>query len=312
MPPDSLDELLLRPREAWTLLRGPSAPSRPPTFMVGPPRAGTTVAGLHALASFEFAYVPNVSKQHKRTPLARCRRALATSRWTPSYDNRYGEADGDLAPSDGWDVFDRFFVRYREARREDAERARGLVPLLAGFERLFDAPFFAKNNANSMRVEALAELFPGALFVHVTRSLPEAVASLLEARAKHHVPLGEWWSAAPPQFLEADFASETEQVVVTVAGLDAYLRERLPRIAAGRHLELDYERFCEQPSDLLEWLRARYADAGVDLRRRAGFEPAQRFEARRLPNERRAPLEREIAAALERHDLRASRSNARA
>ncbi|MCC7012750.1 MAG: sulfotransferase [Planctomycetes bacterium] len=300
MPRTSLEELALRPLERWTLLTGPAQPSFPPTFMVGPPRAGTTVAGLHALAAFELAYVPNVSKAHKRTALVRCMRALRAQRWEPSYDNAYGKVEGELAPSDGWDVFDRFFEPYTEARAEHAASARGLRRIVAGFERAFDAPFFTKNNANSMRVEALAALFPGALFVHVTRSYPEAAASLLEARSRFGVALGEWWSAAPPQHLTRAFSSEIEQVAFTLRGIDEYLRERLPRVAPGRHLELDYERFCERPAQLLEWLEARYAQLGVGLRRRAAFTPRERFEARRLAPERRAQLERELALALER------------
>lgn len=298
MPRTPLQEIALRPLERWTLWTGPAAPRWPPTFMVGPPRAGTTVAGLHTLAAFEFAYVPNVSKHHKRTALVRCRRALRHAAWKPSYDNSYGQVEGELAPSDGWDVFDRFFEPYTEARAEHAAAARGLTRVVAGFERAFDAPFFTKNNANSMRVEALAALFPGALFVHVTRSYPEAAASLLEARKRFEVALGEWWSAAPPQHLSRTFTSEIEQVAFTLHGIDEYLRERLPRIAPGRHLELDYERFCERPNEVLAWLSARYAEIGVCLRRRANFTPRERFEARRLSPDRRAELEAALGAAL--------------
>lgn len=303
MPPDEIADLLLRPLEAWKRFVGPDQPRMPPTFVVGPPRAGTTLPALHVLVSFEFAYVPQLSKRRRSPSLTRVRRALAAAGWTPSYENRYGEAEDDLAPSDAWGLFERYFGAYCEARAEDAVGARGLARRVAAFEQLFDAPFFVKNNANSMRVEALSALFPTALFVHVTRSLAESVASLLEARRRHATPLGQWWSAAPPQFLGRSFDDELEQAAVTVAGIDAYLRERLPRCSPGRHLEVDYERFCERPGDLTDWVVSRYAEAGIALRPRAGATPAARFEARRLPAERRAHLERGIAAALAKHGL---------
>lgn len=301
---------MLQAREAWARLTGPSSPRMPPTFMVGAPRAGTTLASLHVLVSYELAYVPRLSKHHSRSPLAHGRLALARAPWIPSYRNRFGECDQDAAPSDGWSLFERPFGSYREALAEHAARARSLPPLVAGFERMFDAPFFVKNNANSMRIEALAELFPNAFFVHVTRSRPETVASLLEARALHGVRLGEWWSAAPPQFLTHTFASELEQAAVTVAGIEAYVRERLARCAPKRRLEIRYEDFCARPQQLTNWIRERYAEANVELRPRVGASPATRFKASCLPAERRERLEREIDAALARHGLR-EKSDAR-
>ncbi len=295
---------MLQAWETWARLTGPSAPRMPPTFMVGAPRSGTTLASLHVLVTFELAYVPQISKRHSRSPLAHGRRALAREPWIPNYSNRFGESDQDAAPSDGWSLFERPFGSYREARAVHAARARSLPPLVAGFERMFDAPFFLKNNANSMRIEALAELFPDAFFVHVTRALPETVASLLEARALHGVRLGEWWSAAPPQFLAHTFSSEVEQAAVTVAGIETYVRERLARCAPQRSLEIRYDDFCGSPQQLTNWIRERYAEANVELRPRVGASPATRFKASCLSAERRERLERDIDAALARHGLR--------
>ena len=270
----------------------------PPLFVIGPPRGGTTLVGLHIFNTFEFAYFPNVSKLHRKTPYMRARLARGKAAWRPSYDNAYGNVDGDLALSDGWDVFHRWFAAYSEATRADAERARGLVKLAARFEQLFDAPFFAKNNANSMRIGALAELFPGALFVHVSRDYPEAAASLLEARKKHGVALNQWWSAAPPQMLGLEFASEIEQVAATLWGLDRYIEEQLARLPDERWTSVDYEAFCAYPNEIIDWIAARYASAGVALRRRAGERP-ERFDASRLEPKRRAELERSLAPILE-------------
>jgi hypothetical protein len=268
-------------------------------FVIGPPRGGTTLVGLHIFNTFEFAYFPNVSKLHRKTPYMRARLARGNGAWTPSYDNAYGAVNGDLALSDGWDIFQRWFAPYSEATGVDADRARGLVKLAARFEQLFDAPFFAKNNANSMRIGALAELFPRALFVHVTRDYPEAAASLLEARKKHGVALNQWWSAAPPQMLGRKFVSELEQVAATLWGLDRYIEEQLARLPDERWTSVDYEAFCAYPNEIIDWIAGRYASAGVALRRRAGERP-DRFDARRLEPKRRAELAPALATILAR------------
>jgi hypothetical protein len=304
MPRTTALEILLRPIEAVVVATASTRLRAPPLFVIGPPRGGTTLVGLHIFNTFEFAYFPNVSKLHRKTPYMRARLARSHGAWAPSYDNAYGNVNGDLALSDGWDIFQRWFEPYSESAREHAANARGLVKLAARFEQLFDAPFFAKNNANSMRVGALAELFPRALFVHVTRGYPEAASSLLEARRRHGVALNRWWSAAPPQMLGRKFASELEQVAATLWGLDRYIEDQLARLPDERWTSVDYEAFCAYPNEIIDWIAARYASAGVALRRRAGERP-DRFDASRLEAERRAELEVALApilARLERED----------
>ena len=271
--------------------------------MIGAPRSGTTRVGLHLAQAFRWAYFPNVAKRARKTPYLSTRRALRRAGpWRGGYANRYGHAEGELAPSDGWDVFLRWFDGYREARAADAARARPLATLVRRMEDLFGAPFLCKNNHNTMRIGALAALFPEAFFVDVRRALPETAASLLEARARHQVALGAWWSAAPPQYLSWTFASELEQVVATIVGLERYAAAELQRAAPGRHRILDYESFCARPGELLAWLEEAYAahpTRPVRLERQAGELPAS-FDASRLPAARRAALEAQMAPIVAR------------
>lgn len=297
MPRTSALEVVLRPLEALLEATASTRLRAPPTFVIGPPRGGTTVVGLHLFNTFDFAYFPNVAKRNPKTAYLRARLARRKGEWIASYDNAYGTVQGDLALSDGWDILQRWFEPYREATRADAEHARGLIKLVARFEELYGAPFYCKNNANSTRIAALDALFPNALFVHVTRALPEAVASLLEARKRHRVQLNSWWSAAPPQFLERRFSDETEQAIATVWGVDRYIERELGRLARERWTRVEYESFCERPDEVVDWMRSSYAERGVALRARPGSRP-ERFEASRLESARRAELERAIQRTL--------------
>ncbi len=288
-------EVFLRLVEALRVRWLAGAPRLPVTFVVGAPRSGTTLVGLHLLRARRLATFPNVAKAHPRYPWLATRRALRRGAAEFDYANAYGQTAGDLSPSDGWDLVERCFESYREARAEHAPEARLLVQLVAAFEALYGAPFLLKNNANSMRVEALERLFPGCLWIHVRRALPEAAASLLEARKRHNVPLGQWWSAAPPQFLACEFESEIEQVAFTLLGIERYLDQELaPPRAQGRALELDYDEFCARPGEAVDWLDRRYAERGVRLERNR-IDLPERFEASRLKADERERLERELA-----------------
>jgi hypothetical protein len=275
-------------------------PRYPPLFVVGAPRSGTTLVGLHLANTFELAYFPNVAKRFWRAPYLRTRAALRRGRYAPTYANSFGNVPSELAPSDGFRIWTRWFPPFDEARSATPRQRRELATLIARFERLFDAPFFCKNNANAARIGALVDLFPSARFVHVRRELPETVISLVEARRQHGVELGRWWSAAPPQHLGRPFESELEQAVATVAGIDAYVAAALADSPSERWTRVEYERFCARPDEVVAWVEASYAREGVRLLRRPGERPA-RFEVSRLDAARRAEVEREIEPWLARY-----------
>jgi len=296
--------LLLRPLEALKVATAPARLRWPPLFVVGAPRTGTTLVGLHLSNSLRFAGFCNAAKFNPRTPYLSTREALRASTSltsSASYDNDYGRAEGPLATSDGWHILARFFPsRHTEAGPGDVRHPRRLVALMGLIEGLFGAPFMLKNNANSMRVKALADLFPDALFVQVRRALPEAATSLLRARQKHGTQLGDWWSAAPPQFRQrGEWNGELEQVVATLWGLEQYVAEELEQLAPGRWLPVDYDEFCAAPGDLLAWVEARYAERGVTLETLPREHPSS-FEASRMAEPARSELAARIAPILER------------
>jgi hypothetical protein len=287
-----LTDRLLRPLEALLVETGRLANRFPPTFVIGAPRCGTTLVGLHLVHSFRFAYFPNVAKQHPRTPFVHTWLAVRRrTAYEPSYQSAYGHVEGPLAPSDGWDILRRWFPIYRETP-PPGPGLRTLKNLVRRFEDLYGGPFLCKNNHNSTRIHALNALFPDCLFVAVRRGLPEAVHSLLEARERHGIALGQWWSAAPPEHLGRRFDSELRQAVVTIVGLERHAERELARCAPDRSTIVGYEEFCARPESLLEWLRGAYARRGIELEPR-GVSPTS-FRASRLPAGKRQALLRAI------------------
>lgn len=242
----------------------------PPLFVVGAPRSGTTALYLHLLNRWEMGYFPNVARAHPRAPVLAARLARrAGHRYDPTYAHRYGRVEGPLAPSDGWEIFHRWFPRYDHRLPVDEARLHALRTTVRLYERIFRAPFSSKNNSNSVRVPHLARLFPDALFVAVHREPVATVRSLLEARERHGVSLGEWWSCSPPQFLGRSFSDPLEQAVHQTWGVERFLRASLEALPAERWRRVAFEEVCRDPAGLEAWVEARYEAAGVRLRRRA-------------------------------------------
>lgn len=247
---------ILRLRHRW-----------PPLFIVGAPRSGTTAVYLHLLNRFRFAYFPNVAKRYPNACVTAAALGRILYHYEPTYRSRYGIVDGPIAPSDGWDIFHRWFPRYEIDRPVLENRLYALANVVRLFEMLFGAPFANKNNSNSIRIRHLRRTFPDALFIHVRRDVADTVASLIEARAAHGVPLNQWWGVPPPQFLRCTFGCEIEQAVAQVLGVRECVAQSFARIEERRRHVIAYEDFCREASPLETWVSSIYARDGVALGR---------------------------------------------
>ena len=253
------------PRVARPLSRVVSAdPPRDPIFVIGCPRAGTSVL-LDALrAGGELAFV---------------------------------QSEGHIL----WDEFhhpkDRGWESDGLSAADVTERERAYVYLAI---RLFarGGRFVDKTPANCLRVGYLAKLFPGATFVFLGRRGPDNVSSLMEAwRARprfvrYRLPeplngLGElsddrWSLVLVPGWRELREASLAEICARQyVACNEAVLRER-EALAGSSWIDVRYENLVAAPVDEL---RRVYDQLGL------GFtNEAERFARTFAENQARTTL----------------------
>lgn len=252
----------------------------PPLFIVGAPRSGTTLPYQHLMNRFRFAYFPNLSRWYPRSCVSAAALARLLGGPGTHYTSRYGVMSGPAAPSDGWNVFHRWFPRYDYSvpiREADLHELRTIVRLL---EILYGAPLLNKNNSHSVRIPSLTRLFPRALFVHVERDLPATADSILRGRGDHGIPPEEWWGAPPPQFRTRSFDDETERVVAQVRGLRDRIGADLGALFPERWTVVRYEEFCSRPAELESWVRSAYERQGVLLEEQDRELPRS-FEERR-------------------------------
>lgn len=230
-------------------------PRWPPLFVVGAPRSGTTAVYLHIVNQYRVAYLPNVANRFPGCPLIASRLArFVAPPFQPTYDNRYGIVEGTLAPGDGWEIFHRWFPRYRHEVGVNPAGRWELPLLIARFERWMEAPFVNKNNNHCTRIPELSEWCPDARFVHVRRDLVATAASLLEGRRAHAVEPDEPWGVRPPKLVNANFDSELELVVATILEARNLVTAAFQELSQDRRVEVEYMRFCRDPSGLEAWL----------------------------------------------------------
>ncbi|WP_158666524.1 sulfotransferase [Salinibacter altiplanensis] len=254
----------------WIFLKTLSAKNRfPPLFVVGAPRCGTTIPLLHLVNTFEFSYFPNISKRNPQHPLIAATLGALIWDYTPTTESNYGVVKGPMAPSDGWQIFHRWFPRYDHSEQVDTESLSDLRRMVAFLEFLMGGPFLNKNNNNSTRIQELSQLFPRSLFVHIRRNPRDAVASLIRAREEKGVSPDEWWGVAPPHRHDTAPTGTVERSVLQVCEVDDHIRNSLQEISEYRRFGVWYKSFCEKPERLERWVEDKYDDFGSDFVRHA-------------------------------------------
>ena len=238
---------------------------RPPLFIVGTPRSGTTIVYLHLTNQFHFAYFSNISRRMSFFSVPGALLGRAFFRRKSSLENDFGVTRGAMAPSDGWRIFHRWFPRNGTLPIEKMPRLYELKNIVRIYEKLFDAPFINKNNANSVRIRELSELFPDALFIHVHRDPMQSALSLLDARQKHRVHADEGWGPPPPDLKNSRFPSEESLVAQQVVGLQRHIEDSLSVIPDLQRISISYEDFCRAPAQLCKLVEERYRKFGHEL-----------------------------------------------
>jgi len=241
-------------------------PTYPPTFIVGVPRSGTTLTALLLARSYRWAYIPDLANRHPEFTLTLS--AFARARYGAyrgSLVNEYGRAVGRNAPTDGWELFHRWFPRYNLGDEPRENRLGELRTLVRCLELIYCAPFMVKNNNSATRIQPLRRTFPDAMWVHVTRDELDTAVSLIGARRHFGVGLNEWWSAAPPAYWNREFSDEFDQVAHQVVGVEGAITAGLASVDPRRVVTVSYAEICATPGNFLARVATAYERSGVIL-----------------------------------------------
>ena len=199
------------------------------------------------------------------------------------YTSWYGETRGWRSPNQGWSIWNRWFrtdTDYIDPEEIAPATLGAIRNTLAAVQESFDAPFVNKWQRNSARVEALARVFPEALFIWMKRR-PEMVAqSILHGRREFLHDEGGWLSVAPRHVDSIKGHSPLRQVCDQVHYLEEDIREYVAHVGAQRVLTVHYEEMCQDPRKCLADIQDFYDRAGVAGRLAARRDVPERFDLR--------------------------------
>lgn len=268
------EELAIRP------FRG-QLTEKPPVFIVGPPRCGSTLFMQWLAATGAFGYPSNLLSRFWAAPITGIRIQKLLS--DPEYDFRnelhdlksnigftsdHGKTAGALSPNEFWYFWRRFFQGDDYQPRSELEQhldAETLQAELAGITHLFGKPFAAKGFIFNENIPLMADLFPNAIFVWIKRRPEFNVQSLLETRQRQFGDMGIWYSFRIKDYPWLRELPPLESVCGQVASIHRAIESGLSGLSPDRRVEVMLDDFCRAPEAVYEIIRERLRCQKADL-----------------------------------------------
>lgn len=253
-------------------IRAAKPSNLPILLIVGAPRAGTTLV-YQALARYlPVTYFNNMSVLFPRAPLTASR---LFNRWLrgadPDFHSYYGNTAGLAGPNDGFHVWNRWLGtdRYRTPQMLDAAATAEMRQLFWAWLEAFQLPLLNKNNRNADCVSLLGRVFEHAYFIVVRRDPVYVAQSLLIARQQIQGSKAlAWGLRSRDQDPARGPLGYVDDVCEQVFAIDRKLQEDQHRLGADRFIDVEYERFCEDPAKSIQEISRRALGAApVDTTR---------------------------------------------
>jgi len=237
------------------------APRAPVLLILGLPRSGTTLVYQYLVHRLRVAHLTNGVGRFYRAP---CVTTWMQSRlhgeYRSDFRSDHGRVSGPLGPREGGAFWARFFGYEDYGRFEDldGDQVDVMRRTVACVQGAFDgAPFVNKNVKHLLRIDALAGVFPKAVFLVVERDPSDVALSVYRSWLRHAHGPDAWWSARPPDVERLRRLPLVERVAGQLVSLRARLDADLATLEPERVVRLAYEPFCDTPDRVIDELRPR-------------------------------------------------------
>lgn len=239
-----------------------------PTFIIGPPRCASTLLYQLVAYTLSVSYFTNLTgrlriKESPSLPILSARLVKAshlTERHQETFANYYGYGKGWGGPHTG-EIWSQWFPDGYVSPGELCERERqGVYQAVAATERIFDRPFVSKALNHSVRIRALVEIFPDALFVQSLRDPLDMAQSIYLARTRDFPYLPRkpedlervWFSVKPKEYESIKDKSLIEQVCEQVYFVERNISADRTVVGEERFHFVHYEDLCHDPQREVE------------------------------------------------------------
>lgn len=251
-------------------------PQFPPLFVIGLPRVGSTLFTHALIRRFSLSYISNAAALFPRAigvtsvVLGRLQRVRPHA----DFRNAYGVIPGRHAPAQGRELWGRWFPMDQSwvaASALSPEAYAEMRATIAVIESAFAMPFANKAQGHAVRIDALCEAFPTAVFVRVVRDRLEVAQSILKSRREYFRDENRWFSAKPSNYRELSDLDPYDQIAGQILGIERDMHDSFTRVGTQRVFDVNYRDFCHDPTRCLDEVHEFYVErsGGIVLSIRA-------------------------------------------
>ena len=232
----------------------------PKLFIIGSIRSGTTIIYQYLTSYYNFAFFPNMARKYPKHPILAALYVKYFEKLIPTFESDYGDINGNASPSDGWEIFHRWFSYYYNPYKTKLNKLKKLKRIIWSLEELYKAPFINKNNSNSLRIIELSYLFEKTLFINVKRNIYDTIFSVQKGRAKKNIKKNEFWGVAPEkELIKMNFESTLSMDVYQYLFVNEYVKQVLANyLDHNNYIDIEYNTFANNLELINEWIEKTY------------------------------------------------------
>ncbi|MCA9034564.1 MAG: sulfotransferase [Planctomycetaceae bacterium] len=225
--------------------------NQPLLFIVGPPRAGTTLIYQYVAASVDVSYATNLSSLFPKSLINGNCSPVVSGKHLRSY---FGQTARLSDPNDAFHIWNRWFGddRYRTKTELTDGEVDEMRMLFDSWTMREGKPFLNKNNRNCHCLAMLADTLPNAYFIVVSRDATSIARSLIRARKSVQGDKSVGWGLLSQEQHAHEPLGYVRDVCEQVQNVQRLITEQSASIAESRLIRVSYESFCENPNKFVD------------------------------------------------------------
>lgn len=242
----------------------------PLVFLIGAPRSGTTILYQLLIHHYSFAYINNFVGRFYRCPnlAVRVYDKFGGNKTMVDFTSDRGLTRGMSGPNEFGDFWYRWFPKsphYADEQTLSEEQKADLRQSVYALADYFAKPLLFKNVVHSMRLRALCDLFPDAVFIICNREPIYTVQSIYQIRKQQGHD--KWWSVKLKEMTGIEKRPLLEQCVLQVHEVMKQIELDAKALANCSFINLNYETLCQKTDVTLHILAEQLREFGIMLDR---------------------------------------------
>jgi len=238
----------------WESTSETTLKKKPPIFLIGAPRSGSTAFIQLLYQALELAYMSNVMAlvPNRMITMTRIFPRIAKGYTGEIRNSSYGYIPGILSPNEVGKI-----LRFWFDSELPEQHIRGIRRTISSISGATGRPLFFKNQCNTTRLDAILTVIPEARFVFLKRAPLYTAQSILLTRRKLYSDDYKWWSVQPPGYEAILEQDPYFQIIWQVLRLEQ-IAQTLCKSKPTHCITVDYEMLCSKPKQSIDEIRAKF------------------------------------------------------